>query len=544
VLKLASKKVVFSGVLKTFSNFYLMKANDLFKPVFLIILLGIFLFTLTTCKKKSEEPPPITSETVPTVTTNSITNITETTATCGGNVTSQGSSSVTALGVCWSTSSNPTISDAHTTDGSGTGSFTSNIIGLTANTPYYVRSYATNNAGTAYGNQVTFTTTGTGTPPTVTTASVTNIGQTTATCGGNVTSQGSSSVTALGVCWSTSSNPTISDAHTTDGSDTGSFTSNITGLTANTPYYVRAYATNNAGTAYGNQVTFTTTGTGTPPTVTTASVTNIGQTTATCGGNVTSQGSSSVTVRGVCWSTSSNPTISDAYTTDGSGTGSFTSNITGLTANTPYYVRAYATNSSGTAYGNQQQFTTTGGTQGEPCPGIPTIIDPRDGQVYPTVQIGSQCWLQKNMNYQTGNSSCYDNNTSNCATYGRLYDWQTALGVCPSGWHIPTDAEWSTLTTFLGGEVVAGGKMKEAGYAHWDPPNTGASNSSGFTALPGGGQSLTGGFAFLTYSAYFWSSSEYSSLYAWTWSLSFGDKNVYHYNYHKAYGYSARCVRD
>jgi len=199
-----------------------------------------------------------TSGTAPTVTTASITNITETTATGGGNVTSQGSSSVTARGVCYSTSSNPTISDPHTSNGTGTGSFTSNLAGLTANTPYYVRAYATNSAGTSYGNQVGFTTTGSGTAPTVTTASITNITETTATGGGNVTAQGSSSVTARGVCWSTSSNPTTSDSHTTDGSGTGSFTSNITGLTANTPYYVRAYATNSAGTSYGSQVGFTT----------------------------------------------------------------------------------------------------------------------------------------------------------------------------------------------------------------------------------------------------------------------------------------------
>ena len=342
----------------------------------------------------------------------------------------------------------------------------------------------------------------------------------------------------------TNQNPTTSDAKTTDGSGTGSFTSNITGLTANTPYYVRAYATNSAGTAYGNQVNFTTTGSGTVPTVTTASITNITQTTATGGGNVTAQGSSSVTARGVCWSTTSNPTTSDAHTTNGSGTGSFTSNITGLTANTPYYVRAYATNSAGTAYGNQVNFTTTGSSAGEPCPGIPTITDPRDGQVYPTVQIGSQCWLQKNMNYSTGNSWCYDDNTSNCTTYGRLYDWQTALGACPSGWHLPSDDEWTDLTTFLGGGSIAGGKMKEAGTTHWASPNTGATNSSGFTALPGGYRGITGSFVYLAYYAYFWSSTEYSSTVAWYRTLHYYREYVSRYYYAKSTGFSARCVQD
>lgn len=153
----------------------------------------------------------------------------------------------------------------------------------------------------------------------------------------------------------------------------------------------------------------------------------------------------------------------------------------------------------------------TGTASGTPCPGMPTITDPRDGQVYPTVKIGSQCWLQKNMNYKTGNSWCYGDNSTNCDTYGRLYDWKTALKVCPKGWHLPSDDEWSTLTTFLGGEGVAGGKMKEAGTSHWASPNEGAANSSGFTALPGGYRRYNGNFANLTYAANFWSSTEYST---------------------------------
>jgi len=284
---------------------------------------------------------------------------------------------------------------------------------------------------------------------------------------------------------------------------------------------------------------------GTPPTITTATITNITETTATGGGNVTAQGSSSVNDRGVCWSTSQNPTTSDAKTTDGSGTGSFTSNLTGLTANTPYYVRAYATNSAGTAYGSQVSFTTTGGSAGEPCPGIPTITDPRDGQVYPTVQIGTQCWLQKNMNYNTGNSWCYDNNSSNCNTYGRLYDWQTALGACPSGWHLPSDDEWTALTTFLGGESVAGGKMKEAGTVHWHSPNTGATNSSGYTALPGGDRDSDGNFHNLTNNAAFWSSTEYSSICVWSRLLYYNFEPLYRYNTsHKTGSFSVRCVQD
>ena len=287
----------------------------------------------------------------PTVTTSAISNITQTTATGGGNVTSDGGTPVTARGVCWSTSANPTLSNNYTSDGTGTGTFISNLTGLTANTLYYVRAYATNSAGTSYGNQVTFTTLAYPLP-TVTTSIITNITQTTATGGGNVTSDGGTPVTARGVCWSTSANPTLSNNYTSDGTGTGTFTSNLTGLTANTLYYVRAYATNISGTSYGSQVTFTTLSYPLP-TVTTSIITNITQTTATGGGNVTSDGGTPVTARGVCWSTSTNPTLSNSYTTDGTGTGSYTSNLTGLAANTFYYVRAYATNITGTSYGTR-----------------------------------------------------------------------------------------------------------------------------------------------------------------------------------------------
>lgn len=196
--------------------------------------------------------------------------------------------------------------------------------------------------------------------PTVTTDSVIDIISTnnSAVSGGEVISDGGATVTARGVCWSTVPDPTLEDDHTLDGSGTGTFVSYLTGLNGDTQYYVRAYATNSVGTSYGNQVTFTTLKGPELPTVTKDTATNITQTTATCGGEVTSDGGACVTVRGVCWSTSPNPTTSDDHTEDGCGIGTFVSNLTGLTANTPYYVRAYATNSVGTAYGNEISFKT------------------------------------------------------------------------------------------------------------------------------------------------------------------------------------------
>ncbi len=293
---------------------------------------------------------------MPVVTTSAISGITESGAQGGGNVTDEGGSPVTVRGVCWNTSTNPTFADGHTVDGSGTGIFESAITGLACNTTYYVRAYAANTSGTAYGDQVTFTTGNCPSGiPVVSTFVINNITGSSAQGGGNVSDDGGSTVTARGVCWSTSNNPDLSGDHTVDGSGTGVFTSQMTGLNCNTTYYVRAYAVNPAGTAYGQEVTFTT---GTClPTLTTAEVTGITGTTATAGGDISSDGGSAVTARGVCWSTSPEATTNDNLTNDGTGTGSYTSELTGLECNTTYYMRAYATNDAGTAYGQERQFT-------------------------------------------------------------------------------------------------------------------------------------------------------------------------------------------
>ena len=227
---------------------------------------------------------------------------------------------------------------------------------LRANTTYYYLYEYSNGVDIIQTEAKTFTTNDYS-MPTVTTNDVTNITTTSATCGGNVTDDGGLEVTARGVCWSTSPNPTISDSHTTDGTGTGEFTSSLTGLSVDTKYYVRAYATTSEGTEYGTQKEFTTLDG--MPTVTTNEVTNITAASATCGGNVTDDGGFTVTARGVCWSTSPNPTISDSHTTDGTGTGEFTSSLTGLTDNATYYIRAYATNSKGTRYGEQKSFKAT-----------------------------------------------------------------------------------------------------------------------------------------------------------------------------------------
>ena len=191
----------------------------------------------------------------PIITTTAISNITDTSAVSGGNIVDNGVIPITACGICWSTTQNPTIYDNHTSDGSSMGSFTSRLTGLTAGTTYYVRAYANSTVGTMYGNEVSFTT---HTLPVVITDTASIIGITSAVIEGNIINDGDTMITARGVCWDTTPHPTINGSHTIDGSDTGSYTSILTGLTAETTYYARAYATNAVGTAYGNEFSFTT----------------------------------------------------------------------------------------------------------------------------------------------------------------------------------------------------------------------------------------------------------------------------------------------
>lgn len=290
------------------------------------------------------------------VTTAEVTNITQTAAKGGGEVTSDGGTTVTERGICWSTNHNPTVSGSHANSGTGTGSFTCNITGLNAHTTYYVRAYATNSRGTAYGEEVSFNTSAN--PPTVSTGAVTNITTSSATGSGSIVSDGGNAVTERGFCWSTSHTPSITGTHVVADGDANDFSAALTNLSSNTTYYVRAYATNGTGTAYGDEVQFTTLSISVPG-VTTASVTNIGNTTATGGGNVVSNGGTTVTERGICWGTSHNPTISGSHANSGTGTGEFTVNMANLTPNTTYYVRAYAINRQGTAYGVEVNFKTS-----------------------------------------------------------------------------------------------------------------------------------------------------------------------------------------
>jgi hypothetical protein len=262
------------------------------------------------------------------------------------------------------------ISDSKTQLGkpAGTGGFTSQLTNLEAGTQYFIKAYITDGTKPVYGKEISFTTVS-ASVPTLTTTTITFVTTITAASGGEISSDGGAQVISRGVCWSTSTGPTTAESKTSDGSGTESFTSNLTGLTPNTTYYVRAYAVNIAGPGYGSELSFKTNA-AIPPTLTTASIADITQTTATSGGNVTSDGGVSVTGKGVCWNTIGSPTTADSKTEDGTGTGSFASSLTGLTPGKAYYARAYATNSAGTAYGNELSFNTNTTTPTPPTAAV------------------------------------------------------------------------------------------------------------------------------------------------------------------------------
>jgi uncharacterized protein (TIGR02145 family) len=293
------------------------------------------------------------------------------------------------------------------------------------------------------------------------------------------------------------------------------------------------------------------------PVLATSAVSGITLTGASGGGSITSDGGEPITARGVCWSTAEDPTINDDLTNDGSGDGSFSSAITGLKPGTVYYVRAYATNKVGTAYGESVSFTTAD-----------TEAD-IDDNIYRVISIGPQIWMIENLrttrfndgssipfvpDFQdwsdaNGPAYCYYNNDDvNGPVYGALYNWHAvATGkLCPSGWHVPSDQEWTELTDYLGGLAQASAKLKEAGNSHWNPPNEASTNESGFTALPGGYRSWTdGAFFSLGDNCSIWSSTPDDSYNSWSRAMvNYSTPDVIVNSAYNGYGISVRCMMD
>ncbi len=528
--------------------------------------LAIAIAALASCKKDN-------SASIATVTTNlTITNITGVSASGGGAVTDDKGETVTARGLCWSTNVNPSTKDSLTKDGSGAGTFTSTMSNLQPNTTYYVRAYATNSAGTGYGNAVSFTTKKL---PVLTTTAATNITPNSASSGGEVTDDGGQTITERGVCWSTNPKPTTVDSKITASGTTGVFTASLVALMPNTTYYARAYATNAAGTGYGAAVSFTTIA---PyaPVLTTLDATLISNTTATVGGNITDDGGQTITERGICYSNSGTPSITDSKTADANGgSGIFNVNLSGLTANTTFYSRAYATNASGTSYGNLVNFKTAV---------TPTTITDYDGNIYHTVTIGTQTWMVENLkvtHYRDGSAIpnvtsnttwsslssgawCdYNNSTANGTTYGHLYNWYAVNDsriIAPTGWHVPSDAEWTVLENYL----IANGynydgtttenKLPKAlaSKSNWTTSTVIGSigydlisnNKSGLNALPAGYRGRDGICKSILLSAAFWTNTTSDTQNAHYRSLDYNLPNEYISSTYKLNGHTVRCIKD
>ena len=290
----------------------------------------------------------------------------------------------------------------------------------------------------------------------------------------------------------------------------------------------------------------------------TESVTDISQTSAVSGGNLKTGKNGTMTAKGVFWSTTADLAMADIKTDNGTGTGIFVCVLSGLHPGTTYYVKAYAICGTDTAYGNTISFTTQG---------YGSVSD-IEGNRYKTINIGAQTWMANNLKttkYNNGTAilpvtdeavwdgllkpgySWYKNDEAAFkATYGALYNWYTVSTgkLCPAGWHIPGEAEWTMLTTYLGGESVAGGKLKETGSIYWVDPNGGATNELSYSALPGGFRYYDGKFFDFGFSGYWWSSGESSESKAWFRLIYYEDGSVYRFDGDKKMGLSVRCIKN
>ena len=353
-------------------------------------------------------------------------------------------------------------------------------------------------------------------------------------------------------------------------------------VTAGATYTYRVYSYNAVGPSlgYSNTVTVTIPTAVTLATLTTIAVSGITTTAAATGGTITSDGGAPITARGVVWSNLPNPTIAlPTKTNDGTGTGAFTSVITGLNPNSYCHVRAYATNSVGTIYGNEITFTTSQDFTAINVPG-PDVTD-IDGNIYNSVTNCGLTFTITNLNVSkysdgtaipqvtdptqwanltTGAWCYYNNTTANGTTYGKLYNWYAVAGIynsasatnpalrkklAPNGWHVPTEAEWAQLTDCLGGESIAGVNMKSTGTSLWIyEPNTNATNASGFTGLPGGYRGLNGAFLDIGAIGCWWSSSEHDTTNAWRFLLTKLNGSATRLYSNKDLGFSVRCIKD
>lgn len=292
--------------------------------------------------------------------------------------------------------------------------------------------------------------------------------------------------------------------------------------------------------------------------LTTVDVSGISPEGAVSGGYIKAEKGSSVIERGVCWDVSSPPKITGNKTIDGNGAGSFLSTLKGLDPGTVYYVRSYAISSRDTAYGNVVTFSTLNYE----------IVSDIDGNEYRATTIGTRTWMTMNLKTTKYNDGthiplvsgeaawaglstpgyCWYKNEEGSfkESYGALYNWYTVNTgkLCPAGWHVPDDNGWSLLTTYLGGEDIAGGKLKESGKDYWVDPNTGATDERGFSALPGGFRYYDGKFFDFGFSAYWWCAGELSESRACFRFIYYNEISIYRFDNSKKNGFSVRCIKN
>lgn len=466
---------------------------------------------------------------VPSVTTLEASNITSAGATLSGEVTSDGGEVVLSRGFMYGTSADDLSQRVQS--GNGTGSFTANVSGLADGTTYYYKAYATSSAGTGYGEIMSFTTL-TIYPPSVQTNSASNITTTGATLSGDVTFDGNTTVTARGFVYGTDANNLTQSVQA--GSGTGSFTKTLTGLSYGTTYYYKAYATNSGGTSYGDVRTFTTIAVY-PPTVTTGTASSISAANATLSGDVTFDGNATVTARGFVYGTSVNNLSQTVQS--GSGTGSFTKALTGLSSNTTYYYKAYATNTAGTAYGDVMTFTTPASTgtvngHGWVDLGLPS------GTRWATCNVGASTPSAYGNYYAWGETSTKSAYTEGNYTYSDNpttlpSNRDAATANWGSGWRMPTRTEMNELisnctVTWTTQNGVNGSLF------------TGPNGNSIF--LPAAGYRDDSGLVDNGSLGYYWSSSLASDGTDGAWGLGFFSDDYRMGSYYRGYGFTVRPV--
>ena len=489
---------------------------------------------------------------IPLVTTNTVTGISTMTAVSGGVITDDGGGKIIAKGLCWDTTGRPKISSDITADTTESLSFTSHMTGLSPKTTYYVRAYATNIAGTGYGKMETFITLGD--RPSLSILDATSIEPYSATLNGTVNPNLLTTAVEFEYGTSTSYGNTIVPAQGSVSGDTEvTVSADLTGLTPGTTYHARIKAENPIGTMYSNDITFKTTGK--VPDAETAEVTDLKLSSVKLNASVNPNYLATTVVfewGATAYYGNSVPPAENIIT--GSSPVNISAVIDGLTPGTIYHFRIKATNELGTSSGGDHSFKTY-------------VVEDADNNYYYSVTIGTQTWMLENLkttrlrdgtaiqsatdntawkNLASPGYCWYDNNeAANKRLFGVLYNWYTVNTgkLCPAGWHVPTNAEWITLTNYLGGESVAGTKLKETGSTNWGALNTGT-NETGFTALPGGNRDDTGAFAGKGLYAQFWSMSTVLPTISYYAVLYHNSPSLVRGSNPNVFGLSVRCIRD